>query len=247
MARSPLPLLLLGILPLAGCLSGPNQLWHEFLGDRPATPVVPADNLRPPQAPPPPPPRVAYARGSGEVSLRVEAVGRKILTANPQAGLRPYFLTLGSPQPELFHRGVTELFITEGLVKQCADEAQLAAVLCHELAKMVAEREALAPPQIRNPDRRPPPSVPFGNDGQFDGVSQVRLAEEAKFERQRPPTGQPLPPPNPKVLARDYLKQAGYPAADLDKVEPLLQAARGNFSLEKQIRQPNSGDWTAGK
>jgi hypothetical protein len=233
MARIALPLLLCGGLLSTGCL----QQWKEFIGDDKPTDLVPANtvgNTAP--APPAPARKVSYAPAKGEVALRVDALGRKILTANPQACLQPLFITIGSPIPEVFHRGVAELLISEGLVKQCATEGQLAAVLCTEMAKMVAEREALAGPHLRQPDRRPPLEASIGNAGQFTGADQIALAEHAKFDRDNLHSSRPVPPPDPQILARLYLKKAGYGEGELAAVAKLLETARGNYVLEKQIK-----------
>jgi hypothetical protein len=233
MRRSILVLLLGSGLVASGCVS---QLMQEFIGEPQSTTLVPPTS--PENNPPAPPPaaRSSYAPAAGETALRVDMVGRKILAANPQAGLQPLFITVGSPQPELFHRGASELYITEGLVRQCATEGQLAAVLCHEMGKMVAEREALAAPDSRNPERPLPPDVPFGNAGQVGAFDQVREAEIAKLGPVRRRVSRPLPPPDPRVLSRQYMKNANYPEADLEAVAPFLDAARNNYSLEKQMK-----------
>ena len=84
---------------------------------------------------------------STDTAARVDTMGRRILAANPGIGGKPMFTTIGAPQSEVFHRGMTDVFVTEGLVRECTDE-QLAAVLCLELAKMVREREAATPAQV---------------------------------------------------------------------------------------------------
>lgn len=195
----------------------------------------------PPAAPPPV--RAAYAPATTQVAARVDTVGRNILAANPQVGIRPMFLTIGAPQPEVFHRGTSELGITEGLVKQCITDAQLAAVLCNELGKMVSEREALAGPETRI---EPPQEVRVGNDygGSYGSSDLTHLAEQAKF---RAPGAHRAAPvlPDPKALARDYLTKAGYTAADLDQAEPILKTATSNSALEKQLTSPGpTRPWT---
>src|SRR5687768_2038812 len=92
------------------------------------------------EAPPTTKAKANYAPASQEVSLRVDKIGRDVLTANPQIGLKPLFATIGAPQPEVFHVDNRLVYVTEGLVKQCRSEAELAAVLSAELGKMVAER-----------------------------------------------------------------------------------------------------------
>src|SRR5207237_1039878 len=98
-------------------------------------------------------------------AARVDIVGRRIIAANPQVGAKPMFATIGAPEPEIFHRGTSDVYVTEGLVKQCSTDGQLAAILCSELGKVVAEREALSPPRTRRPERTPPADVPIGNAG----------------------------------------------------------------------------------
>src|SRR5262249_9704205 len=105
----------------------------------------------------PPPQRVAHAPATEETARRVTLGGGKGLTSNRQTGRPPLFIAIGSPQLDIFHREGRAVWVTEGLVRQCKTDGQLAAVLCQELGKMVAEREALASPAARVPDRGPPP------------------------------------------------------------------------------------------
>jgi hypothetical protein len=173
-----------------------------------------------------------------QAAKRALAVGQQVVRTNPEMGLRPLFATIGgAEQPEIFHRGQTEILVTEGLVKQCVSDGQLAAVLCRELGKMVAERELLTPPATRQPEREPPPDVPVGNDaggvlGMSDGVHRVELA---RFERERHPRDVTVPPPSPDVLARRYLQQAGYTLDDLDAAGPVLRQCDANGAWQKQL------------
>jgi len=178
---------------------------------------------------------VAFAPASHETALRVDRVGRDVLAANPQIGLRPLFATIGASQPELFHQGSSMVHITEGLVAKCQGDGQLAALLCLELGKMVAEREQMASPQMRNPPRRPPLDVPIGNAGQFTAPDLTHMAELAPYDRDRQRAAKQLPPPDPAVLAGSYLEKAGFSPTELNAVAPLLAAAERNCSLEKQI------------
>jgi hypothetical protein len=194
---------------------------------------------------PPPvamPTKVSHAPASEQAATRVLQVGQKILAANKEAGLRPMLLTIGSPTPEVFHRGTSALFVTEGLTNLCQTEEQLAAVLALEMGRMVAEREALAVPSTRRPELEPPTAPRVGNDygGTFGPSDGTRLAELAKFEQAGGrPSGAPAPPlpppPKPETLACRYLEKAGYKAKDLDSAEPVLRAARANVALERQL------------
>jgi hypothetical protein len=188
-----------------------------------------------PDAGPPP----ATAPASTETAARVNAIGHTILAANPINGLDARsvrFNTIGAPQAEVFHRGTTDIFITEGLVRQCATDGQLAAVLCLELGKMVSEREALTPTAIRQPERLPPIDTGLNHDlGYGVAADQTRLRELADVDRDRRLRQQPLAPPDPAALARLYLVRAGFHDADLQAAGPLLQQAQGNAGLEKQM------------
>src|SRR5262249_38931906 len=144
-------------------------------GPEARTTLVPGDTFG--NTPVVPPARHAsYAPAPTEVAAHVDKVGRGLLAANREIGVRPPFITSGAPQPETFHKGTAEIDITEGLVKQCATDGQLAAVLCHELGKMVAEREKLAGPEVRRPERLPPQEVRVGSDnaGSFGPPDLVR-------------------------------------------------------------------------
>ncbi len=174
-------------------------------------------------------------------AVRVANLGRKIEAANPEMGIKPMFQCLGVAEPTIFHRlnkETCEVWISEGLVNQCQGESQLAAVLCQELGKAASEKAALSPPPTARLSIEPPPEVPVGNDchGSTCAPVMVRMAElarvdQARRRRELPPP----PPPPPEVLARAFLQRAGYAAADLQAVTPLLRAAEQNTDIEKQL------------
>ena len=144
------------------------------------------------------PGRASYSAASAEVATRVGVIGQKIVTANPQLGLRPVFRTIGTPDAEVFHCGATEVCVTEGLAKQCATDGQLAAVLCVELAKIVAEQAQDAPPAKRSDDRLPPIDMRVGNEvgGSVGAADMTRMKELADYEKQRRPAPGSVPPPD---------------------------------------------------
>ena len=185
-----------------------------------------------------PPPNVAPA--STDVAARVDILGRRILAANPQIGARPMFATIGAPQAEIFHRDTREIYVTEGLVRQCQTDGQLAAILCSELGKVVAEREAFAPTQVRRPERTPPPNVPVGalGDQLGGGADLTRLRELADYDEERKNRSKPVPPPDPAVLTRTYLLRAGFHDDDLQAAAPVLLGAQNNATFEKQLKAP---------
>jgi hypothetical protein len=139
----------------------------------------------------------------------------------------------------VFHRGTSDIFVTEGLVRQCATDGQLAAVLCTELGKLVSEREALTPAAVRRPDRTPPMDSGVGRDaGWGTAPDQTRLRELADYDRDRKQRAQVVAPPDPAALARMYLVRAGYHDADLQAAGPILQQAQGTAGLERQMTAP---------
>jgi hypothetical protein len=182
---------------------------------------------------------IALSPAPVDVAARVDQLGRRLLAANPQANLKPSFTTIGASDPEIFHRGVTQVYITSTLVQQCTTDGQLAAVLCHELGKMVAEREGLAGAGANLPEREPPQDVPVGNDAgeRFGAPDLTHLAELAPYDaqRRRAMRGTPPPPPDPDKLAQVYLRNAGVNPAELDQAGPLLTAASANTTFEKQL------------
>src|SRR5262249_12662608 len=113
------PVWLSSVLMVAGCLP-----------DRQTVPMVNPNGAPPGPAAQLARPRAVPSPASQEAHMRVSLVGQRLLTNNRQEnGLRPVFHTIGRPEAEVFHRGQGELFITEGLVKQCQTDGQLAAVL----------------------------------------------------------------------------------------------------------------------
>jgi hypothetical protein len=191
--------------------------------------------------------KISYQPADEALATRVDSVGRKLLAANPQIGLKStLFATIGkAAQPEIFHVGANMVYVTEGLVKRCPTDAELAGVLALELGKIVAEREVAASPEMRNPDRLAPIQVPIGNSVQSAGSDLTYQAELARFEKERPRRRNNLPRPDPDRLARGYLDQAGFQSSDLDAVQPLLRAAQSNATLERQFKGTVSpGAWT---
>lgn len=226
--KRPVLLILPCLLSLCGCLS-----------EEESTTLV-SPNPFAGQTPAPPPNRVlkSATTPSVETAARVDTLGRKILACNQQIGMRPLFRVIGAPMPEIFHVGQGNLYVTDGLVNQCKSDGELAALLCHELGKMVAEREALS---SASPERLPPISVPVGSDnagsfGAADGTGLVELARFGKSPRGTPTNnGYAVSLPNPETLARKYLTKACFAPADYDAVMPLLQAAEKNTAWEKQM------------
>jgi hypothetical protein len=185
----------------------------------------------------PPASTSGFAPAPTELAARVDGLGSDILTANPGIGIRPLFRTLGTAEVELFHRGTTEIDITEGMVRQCRSDAQLAALLCLELGRMVSEREALASPWNRKMEREPPLAVRIATDNGADRTQLAELGKIYEADRKRSVSTPPLPP-DPRALARTFLTKAGFDPGELESVAPLLRMAESNGRLEKQLTAP---------
>jgi hypothetical protein len=182
-----------------------------------------------------------------EIALRVDSVGQKIVKANSRLNQKVAFLTLGVPQEEIFHQSqkdVSTVYVTEGLVKQCKSDGELAAVLSQELGKVVSEQMVLAGP----PRGRMPPALMMnphvGNDnngtfGTSDGTDQLIAAHLEKEWRQNQ-QGLPATVP-PETLARTYLQNAGFNPKDLETVKPLLRKAEKQSSLEESMLNKQAG------
>jgi len=174
-----------------------------------------------------------------EMAERVETLGRRILAQNPFTGIEPMFYAIGVPEPVLFHRGPEELFISEGLVRRCPTEAELAAVLCAELGQMVVEKRA---GRRAGFDRETIPEVALPGGTMLGGGTAAdpgRAAELAFQERRRdaklPAAAEPA---DAKKVARELLTGAGFDPAELDRVEPLLRPSDRGALLRKQMSGP---------
>ncbi len=186
-------------------------------------------------------------------STRVDSLGRQILAANPDISARPLFITIGVADLTVFHCADTHLFISEGVVNKCkadgASDPELAAVICSELGKMVADAQQ----QKRNaepPNRELPyqPHVGSGTVGSTDPTF-TQQAELGMWEKDNPRTRTVTSAPrtlDPKELARCYLTKAGFSADQLDKVAPVLRIAESNPVYEKQLGTRPSGGGSLG-
>ncbi len=157
---------------------------------------------------------------------RVERVGQQLLVANPQLGLRPAFSVTGIAEPSISHTGSQQVTISEGMVNACQTDAQLAAVLSFELARMSSARRSHAKGFDAARDTEPMPVIQFGRDGGSIGESeQYYKAELAKLGYDRPRKIHGIDPGDPAQVARQLLTRAGYAERELDGVVPLIQAA----------------------
>lgn len=163
--------------------------------------------------------------GSREPSLvtaaRVDQVGRQIISANPFTGIEASFQVIGQPDALIFHRDHYSVFISDALVEQCATDAELAAVLCSELGRMVAERRNLSRMGYLESFSQVPSEA-------GDAMRTAELALQAKAENTKELT-------DPKKIALEMLQTAGHDPALLAKVEPILRGANRNRDVLRQL------------
>lgn len=190
------------------------------------------------------PPRDKLPAGSTAAATQVDSIGRQILAANPDMGIRPMFLTIGVAEVTAFHRGANELYVSDGLVSKCKSDSELAAIMSAELGKMVAEAQTKAPKRF-SAEREPPYSPNVGNNvvGGHNDPDQTNLAEQAFWEKRNPrrdtraAQGATL---EPDVLAKMYMTKAGFTADDVERMAPLIRQAEANPVFEKQMSGPGS-------
>ncbi len=170
-----------------------------------------------------------------ETTERVELLGRRIIAQNVFTGLEPAFVAFGIPETVLFHRGTEAIFISEGLVKKCKTEAELAAVLCSELGQMMAEKRGV---RRNGSDRDTIPDSALPGGVTVAGGTPADLGHEAEIafrERRQPRSARTEAPDSAAKLSRDLLKGAGFDPAELDRVEPLLRQDERAKTLRKQM------------
>ena len=173
-------------------------------------------------------------RANQAVAMRVDVLGAQLAAQNTFIGIEPLFHVVGVPETVLFHRGTEELIISEGLVEKCQTDAELAAVLCSELGKMVAEKRTA---KALGRDVVPIPDATHGA-GSLPGGAPVdpgRQAELAFHEKQHPRGAARTDPVDAARTARDLLVGAGYSPAELDRVEPLLKQSKRGEQLQAQM------------
>lgn len=218
--RRALTLAIIGLCT-AGCLETDEPSQSYFLRPQPSGPLP------------------AMSPASTDAAVRVDTMGRRLLAANPSIGAKPTFHTIGAPQAEIFHRGTGDIFVTEGLVKQCSTDGQLATVMATELGKIVREREAATPDKIRYREPLPPIDQRYGNDDQFGGTAdRTNWKELHELDKERKNRRKPLPLPDAQALAKDFVMKAGFTAYDMESTRPILEGAANTNALEKQITAP---------
>jgi hypothetical protein len=199
----------LALLGLTGCLD-------EFVNE----PSIHNKVIDVPQLP----------EASVAVAARVDVIGRQLLGQNPFLGVEPTFHTYGREEPEITHPDLNGVLVTEGLVKQCRSDDELAAVLALELAKMAAERRAA--------DRLKAERLPHLPDAGATGLGAdpTQTGTQAMIDK----TAAPRPRSKPlndgaHTRAEDILKGAGFDPKALDTVAPLVAEAQRNHAFDAHL------------
>ena len=208
----PIGLVGLALIALGGCLPIQTNNEQSDLLQVPTSPFPPPvvqTSLRAP---------LNTAPAAQDIAWRVDAVGRKLVEANAQIGLKPRFVALGAANPDICHRDLSTVYISELLVRRCQSESELAAVLAGELGRMVAERESTTPRETRAPDPRLPMALPIGSQGNAWNADPAYFLEIAKYEKEYPRSAhaKPLPPPDAAHVAGVILERAGFRPSDLE-------------------------------
>jgi Peptidase family M48 len=179
-------------------------------------------------------------------AARVDQMGRQILSANIFCGADTSFQTIGNREPLLFHRGQESVFISDSLVDKCKTDEELAAVLCHELGRMIAEKRNAA----RMGYAEPLANITQTNNGEMGGITgdQFRLAELAAIEKRTPKKTVDrilAETTDPRKIAIDLLKTTGFDESHYKSSESLLRGLNKNRDV---IQQLDGGDrkpeWT---
>ncbi len=178
--------------------------------------------------------------GTREASVasaaRVDQVGRQILSANVFCGVDVGFQTIGNTESVLFHRGQQSVFISDSLVDRCKTDEELAAVLCSELGKMVAERRNATKMGYADPIM----AITLTNSGEAGGIpaDQFRLAELAAIEKRTPKKVVDrvlAETTDPRRIAIEMLKTTGIDEANYPKGEQLLRGSNKNRDMIRQL------------
>ncbi len=169
-------------------------------------------------------------------AARVDQIGRQILSANIFCGVDTSFQTVGHREPLLFHRGQQSVFISDSLVDRCKTDEELAAVLCHELGRMIAEKRNAA----RMGYAEPLMDVTHSNNGETGGITgdQFRLAELAAIEKRTPKKTVDrvlAETTDPRKIAIELLKTTGFDESHYTRAEPLFRGLNKNRDVVQQL------------
>ena len=176
---------------------------------------------------------------AADAADRVSAVGADLLAATPLGIPEVDFFAVGSPDPELFHQSANIVYISDGLVKRCRTDGELAAVLATEVGRLTAEFRRAA--RKESPD--PIPAAAESSRSNSDPARDLYLAQ---FEKDgiNPVRKRLWPTVDANEIAADLLRNAGHDPKLLVEVAPLVREASAGGKASKQFLPTKPPTWT---
>jgi len=165
---------------------------------------------------------------------RTLGIAQKIYDANTQMPVQPTILTIGRPEKAIFHEGYgglngSRIYITEGLINACKTDDQLAAVLCVQLGKIMAERAERSGANVEDQARLTiDERLSRESDRGFGSADGTRLMEIAKRQQQ---ARERKLKADPTQCAETYLRRANYP------VQALLEVSAMLLQMEQEVEE----------
>lgn len=153
---------------------------------------------------------------------RVKPLVDRLLAENRNLGLKPAFLITDQPEPVVQRREFERVFLSEGLVRSCTSDGQLAGLLALQLADLYVARRQQMQSDLAANGRNPPPTVTMIREyGSIGNPDMIHLAEIAILGLdKRAPRSEPCPEAH--RVAAEILVKAGYSEQELAAALPLL-------------------------
>lgn len=169
-----------------------------------------------------------------DVAERVSDVGEDLLAATPLGVPVVDFFTVGSEDPELFHRDTTAVFVSDGMVSRCKTDDELAAVLATEVGRLTAEFRREVRKQAPDPMPAVASAPKLDGSTDFDPAQAVYLAQYDR-EKRAPADKLGWPTVDAKAIAAELLRNYGRDPKLLDDVAPLVKEADGRSSAGRHL------------
>ncbi|MFQ3593869.1 MAG: hypothetical protein SNJ82_11880 [Gemmataceae bacterium] len=220
-----------GVTLLVGCSAGCDSISHPTL-------LVPEGHTA--QAF-----QQAYTQSgtpaTEEAAKRTLRVAQRIYDSNTQMPVQPTIFTIGRPEKAVFHEGYgglsgSRVYITEGLINACKTDDQLAAVLCVQFGKIMAERAERSGAKEEDTgrlsiDERIGREIDRGF-GPADGTRMMEIAKRQKMARERKLRA------DPTRCAETYLRRANYDLQALLEVSAMMLQIESNEEEMREIVSP---------
>ena len=178
---------------------------------------------------------------SEAAATRALKVAQRIYDANTHMPLKPTLMTIGRPEKAIFHEGASGLtgsriYITEGLIDACKTDDQLAAVLCVQLGRMMAEHAERSAGTEEDKGRLTiDERIGRESDrgfGSADGTRMMEIAKRQKMARERRLKA------DPTQCAETYLRRTDYSVQALLEVSALLLQIESNEETMREAVAP---------